>query len=242
MIRAGLVGPVKGVGRRLYVRTKRYTRAGLKQFVAGALGRLALPPGAWILNVGSGGQVRRDLDAILGNADVGVVGMDVDPDRGPDVLADVHRLPFAEGRVDVVTCLEVLPHLTHTRDAIGEMHRVLRPGGTLLLSVRFMFPMNDMPVDYYRFTEHGLREVLADFSEVEIRPQHTWTQTVGVILFRLLYESKRWVYLVSPLIYAVAWVVYHLPSGADASDTMTTGYFVRARKAPTEDRGGAPGP
>ncbi|MFI6154989.1 ATP-binding cassette domain-containing protein [Kitasatospora sp. NPDC051170] len=60
--------------------------------------------------------------------------------RLPTAAADMRRLPFPEGRFDVVVCADnALPHLLTAEDvraALAEMHRVLRPGGLLLVSTR----------------------------------------------------------------------------------------------------------
>jgi len=49
---------------------------------------------------------------------------------------DASELPFADDSFDVVTCLEALEFLPDQRAALSEMCRVLRPGGTLLTSIR----------------------------------------------------------------------------------------------------------
>jgi SAM-dependent methyltransferase len=52
------------------------------------------------------------------------------------VQADVDALCFANGAFDAVTCLEAFEFFIHSRQAAQEMHRVLRPGGVLLVSNR----------------------------------------------------------------------------------------------------------
>ncbi|SIO57556.1 Methyltransferase domain-containing protein [Singulisphaera sp. GP187] len=47
--------------------------------------------------------------------------------------ADSERLPFASGTFDIVTCANSFHHYPHQDRAIAEMHRVLRPGGRLML-------------------------------------------------------------------------------------------------------------
>jgi ubiquinone/menaquinone biosynthesis C-methylase UbiE len=49
------------------------------------------------------------------------------------VQADSERLPFAAASFDVVTCANSFHHYPHQERAVAEMHRVLRPGGRLLL-------------------------------------------------------------------------------------------------------------
>jgi ubiquinone/menaquinone biosynthesis C-methylase UbiE len=49
------------------------------------------------------------------------------------VQADSERLPFADSRFDVVTCAHSFHHYPHQAAVLAEMHRVLRPGGRLLL-------------------------------------------------------------------------------------------------------------
>ena len=43
------------------------------------------------------------------------------------------RLPFRTGAFDAVFCIEVLEHVPDTDAALGELARVLKPGGTLLV-------------------------------------------------------------------------------------------------------------
>jgi len=50
------------------------------------------------------------------------------------VLADLRRLPIADGRADVVTCGLALTHVEAIEGPIGEIARVLRPGGAAVLS------------------------------------------------------------------------------------------------------------
>ncbi|MHC9087012.1 class I SAM-dependent methyltransferase [Luteimonas sp. RIT-PG2_3] len=78
----------------------------------------------------------------------------------PDVFGDAGRLPFRDASIDTVLLLEVLEHLRHPAEALSEISRVLRPGGTLLLTLPFLYPVHDAPHDYQRYTAFGLvREV-----------------------------------------------------------------------------------
>jgi ubiquinone/menaquinone biosynthesis C-methylase UbiE len=54
--------------------------------------------------------------------------------------ADALRIPFRAGTFDAVICSEVLEHIHDHEDALAEALRVLRPGGTLVVSVPRWWP------------------------------------------------------------------------------------------------------
>jgi len=62
-----------------------------------------------------------------------------DPNYSSDVVttASLASLPYADGSFDRALCLDVLEHLTFPEQsiALAELHRVVRPGGELLVSV-----------------------------------------------------------------------------------------------------------
>ncbi|MEY4651995.1 MAG: bifunctional demethylmenaquinone methyltransferase/2-methoxy-6-polyprenyl,4-benzoquinol methylase [Pseudomonadota bacterium] len=51
----------------------------------------------------------------------------------PTLVCDAERLPFASGSFDLVSVAFGLRNMTHKDIALAEMHRVLRPGGKLLV-------------------------------------------------------------------------------------------------------------
>jgi SAM-dependent methyltransferase len=107
--------------------------------------------------------------------------VDIDPARKPDVVADAHALPFPDASFELVLCTEVLEHLVNPPQAIAEMYRVLTPGGTLILTTRFVYPLHDAPHDYFRFTRFGLEKLLEHWSDVSITPELSTMATLGCL-------------------------------------------------------------
>lgn len=77
-----------------------------------------------------------------------------------DAAADLQALPFADGVFDGVFCSQVLEHVPDPFRAAGELARVLRPGGALVLTVPLLGYLHNEPHDYYRYTPHGVRVLL----------------------------------------------------------------------------------
>ncbi len=92
---------------------------------------------------------------------------DVNPDFGHKVV-DVTDIPWTD-EFDVVLCVSVLEHLLDPRAAASSIRACLRPDGIAAIAVPFVYPLHDEPADYWRFTEHGLREILGGFAQTEIR-------------------------------------------------------------------------
>lgn len=55
------------------------------------------------------------------------------PERMSFVRGDAEHLPFPDDSLDLVTCSNSFHHYPHQAQAVAEMHRVLRPGGRLMI-------------------------------------------------------------------------------------------------------------
>jgi len=81
-------------------------------------------------------------------------------DSHVDVFWDGVHLPFSDSSFDSCVSTEVLEHVADTDLVMRELHRVLVPGGNLLVSTPFLFREHEVPHDFYRFTSYGLTAVL----------------------------------------------------------------------------------
>lgn len=80
--------------------------------------------------------------------------------RHVDLLADAARLPFPDATFDTVLCTELLEHVLDPVRCVLEVRRVLRPGGTLILTTPFFYWVHEAPHDYYRYTPYALRSMV----------------------------------------------------------------------------------
>jgi SAM-dependent methyltransferase len=76
--------------------------------------------------------------------------------NGPDALYDGKRLPYEDASFDTVLNTEVLEHTPDPAALVGEMARVLKPGGVTIVTAPFAFRLHEEPYDFYRFSPHGL--------------------------------------------------------------------------------------
>ena len=97
--------------------------------------------------------------------------MDPVPDYSPDIVGDIHNLPFASNSVDAIICIAVLEHVEDPMKASREILRTLKPGGYTFIYVPFLYYYHAEKgyyKDYWRFTEDSLRMMFKDFSRFEI--------------------------------------------------------------------------
>jgi SAM-dependent methyltransferase len=170
------------------------------------------------------------------------VAIDIVPRDGIAVVTDAQALGLASATFDVVLCTEVLEHIPEPQAAIDEMFRVLKPGGTLLLTTRFLFPIHDAPHDYFRFTKFGLQHLVRRFDAVVIEEETTTVGTLAVLVQRLGLQTDSvgggvgralWL-LMARLIRPFSWLIRREYGDSrrltPTSGVMTSGYHLVCRR------------
>jgi SAM-dependent methyltransferase len=145
-----------------------------------------------LLDVGCGSNPWRAVFAPHVTEHVGVD--DVESKRAPgsvDLIASAYEIPLDDGYAQTVLMSAVLEHLERPVRALAEAHRLLAPGGHLIMTAPLFWPLHEQPRDYFRYTPHGFRFLLEDagFEVVEIVPlSGVWT----TISLELSYALRRY--------------------------------------------------
>jgi SAM-dependent methyltransferase len=172
------------------------------EFLGWALGQIEWRGGERVVDVGCGrGQY---LARLASEGQVGsLVGLDLSTGmlasvrrRWPDevaapalVNADAERLPVRDGAADVALAMHMLYHVPDIPRAIGELRRVVRPGGTALVAANAPGGLAELyrlrwdsiaavagqPVEpwnwFRRFNlDNGAPMMRAEFESVDVRP------------------------------------------------------------------------
>jgi SAM-dependent methyltransferase len=134
-----------------------------------------------IVDIGGGLRIRKDsedrfesqpwLEALIARVQYFVLY--IAPEHHPDIVGDIHELPFAESSQEAIICIAVLEHVENPFRAMHEMYRTLQTGGYLLLYVPWLYYFHaegEHYKDYWRFSSDALRLLGKDFSHMNIEP------------------------------------------------------------------------
>ncbi len=155
-----------------------------------------------ILDVGCGTSPYRDLLP----AGSSYTGIDIPTGEGkPDiVIAPDKPWPLENAAYDSVICTQVLEHAENKDLLLAEIRRVLRPGGTLLLSVPFIYSEHGMPWDYRRFSVNGVSGLLGgEYEAVHVVRSCKAGTTLTTLFLNWVDESmsvRRWLRCLKPLL------------------------------------------
>ncbi len=92
------------------------------------------------------------------------VGCDMQAGQGVDRIEDVENLSLQSETVGTVLMMDTLEHIKNCHRALDEIHRVLKPGGTVIMTSVMDFFIHCYPSDYWRFTPHAFDILLDRFS------------------------------------------------------------------------------
>jgi SAM-dependent methyltransferase len=71
------------------------------------------------------------------------------------------RLTIPDATFDLVLLLDVLEHVREPAFVLGEIRRLLKKGGRLVVSLPFLYREHETPCDFMRLTAFGVQDLLA---------------------------------------------------------------------------------
>jgi SAM-dependent methyltransferase len=187
------------------VKKTRLARYGMEQFLLQTAAKVR--PGTLLLDSGAG-----DCKHALLFPQARVVKLDINPRRYRrygeiDVAGDLHALPCRDNVFDAAINVEVLEHLPEPEIALREIFRILRPGGRLYLVAPQGWEEHQVPHDYFRYTQFGLRYLFdkIGYRVISIAPLGGYFWYMGhriPVSYRYFFPSERkrlWKILDAPL-------------------------------------------
>lgn len=192
----------------------------------------ALPAGVRVLDAGAGEGVHApyfrkqrycSVDLGIGDAAWNYGSL--------DAVADLACLPFAADSFDACINIVTLEHVREPAVVIGELARVLKPGGRILLVVPHEWEVHQSPHDFFRYTRHGVGYLLekAGFEIEELRPMGGFFRLLsrrmlnGLQFFPGIFFLPAALFLVPPAL-LLPWF-----DALDKERNFTLGYICIAR-------------
>jgi glycosyltransferase involved in cell wall biosynthesis/SAM-dependent methyltransferase len=155
--------------------------------------------GKRVLEIGSGlgtdlaqfakaGALVTDFDISKGHMDLARENFALRDLPADFVFGDAETMPFADGSFDLVYSNGVIHHIPQTQQVVGEIHRVLKPGGKAIIMV-----YRENSLQYWRILhELGLRQgMLEDWSMHEIMSRSVEMSTSGARPLVKVYTSRQ---------------------------------------------------
>ena len=150
--------------------------------------------GLHILDAGCGGGATTESLRRYGSVrgmDISEEAVEYNRERGREVsLGSIEQMPFPDSRFDLVLALDIIEHVPDDLQALQELFRTVRPGGSLLVTVpalQMLWSAHDVINGHYRrYTLGELR------SRIEAAGYEVITATYfNTLLFPLIFVLRR---------------------------------------------------
>lgn len=165
------------------------------------------------------------------------------------IVSDITRIPVDDASFDVILCSEVLEHIPDAVAALREFSRILKPGGTLLITAPFSSLTHFAPYHFCGYNRYWYMHHLPalDFDIQVIDSNGSWFKFIAQELRRSRLVGRMYSSGMLGLITRIAAipliVLLTLMSRHDrgSQELLCFGFMVRAKKV--ADRSPvAPGP
>ncbi len=151
--------------------------------------------------------------------------MEPDGNHQADIVGDIHAIPLETNSENAIICHSVLEHVEDPIRAVGELYRILTPGGKLFVQIPSIYPYHARKgiggyPDYWRFFDDTLNLLFKDFSNFEYVKRGGYFKA----LFFFIPFQHKMRFLIDPL----SWVFDEIFQ--TEKRTTTSGYYIYAVK------------
>lgn len=115
------------------------------------------------------------------------------------------KFPFEDQKFDSIVCFQVLEHVFNPEQFIGELNRVVKCNGKVLLTVPFVWDEHEQPYDFGRYSSYGLKALFErkGFKVIEQFKSTTGfravLQLIMLSIYKALPKNKIVKYLIIPI-------------------------------------------
>ncbi len=98
-----------------------------------------------------------------------------------DIVCNAEKMTIEDSQFDMVLCTQVLEHCDRPQRIVDECYRVLKPGGTLIVTAPSIYPVHGYPADNWRFMPDGFRYLLRAFAQVEVLGELDFAESLASV-------------------------------------------------------------
>lgn len=165
-----------------------------------------------------------------------IITVNIEKNVGADIIASAEKIPLPDNSADTVMMTEILEHLQNPKEAIKEAARLLKPGGYMIISTPFLYPIHADPDDYQRMTVSWFRKTIIEnnLNMVEIKEQGFLFTVILDSFKKIISEIKftlvRWMIALLFLPVAEIFLFWEKKIPPKIIRNYVGGYFIIARK------------
>ena len=105
------------------------------------------------------------------------------------------HIPFPDGHFDAVICTEVLEHVSNFQQLVYEIHRVMKEGAEVIVTVPWSARFHYVPYDFFRYTPSSLNSMFGGFANSNVTSRGADLSVIGsklvVVWFRNAFPTQR---------------------------------------------------
>jgi len=182
--------------------------------------------GVKVIDIGGKKDKKRgifDLDKLGAK----VTYVNIEKETNPDILADATKIPVPDNSYDIAIMGELLEHVPDPMLVLKEAYRIIKPGGKILATVPFLYPIHADPYDFGRYTEGYWNRTIdiIGFKSVKCERQGGMF-AIAALMVQHFFRSKNisWRPIQNPLVSFFMWLDRKTESAL--LKAWTTGYAI----------------